>query len=111
MLNLLKFRATGDYSNFPDESACSGREAFNRYEKRVAPLIKSLGGRIVFSEGAKGTAIGSQGEQWDKIILVEYPSPQTLGEMLASEQYLSNGHHIAAAVENSRLIPTQANAG
>ena len=111
MFNLLKFRAAADHSNSPNESACSGSEAFNRHEKHVAPLIESLGGRIVFFYDARGTVIGPQGEQWDRIILVEYPSPQTLGEMLVSEQYQSIGHHRVAAVEDSGLIPTQANAG
>ncbi|MFT4585741.1 MAG: hypothetical protein ACI8XZ_005516 [Gammaproteobacteria bacterium] len=49
MLNLLKFRAAADYSNSPNESACSGREAFNRHEKHVAPLIESLGVDLYFS--------------------------------------------------------------
>ena len=108
MLNLLKFRESADYRNFPNETPCSGREAFARYETHVIPCIESYGGRFIFSENAKGSVIGPEGENWDKVILVEYPSAQALGEMVASEKYQSFVHHRAAATEDSRLIPTQA---
>ncbi|NQV22419.1 MAG: DUF1330 domain-containing protein [Rhodospirillales bacterium] len=69
--------------------------------------MESYGGRIVFSQNAKASVIGPDGENWDKVVLVEYANAQTLGEMLGSEKYQSIAHHRAAATEDSRLIPMQ----
>ena len=44
MLNLLKFRATADYSDHPDETTCSGEEAYQRYSPLALPCVESVGG-------------------------------------------------------------------
>jgi len=104
MLNLLKYREAADYSGFPDETGCSGREAYRRYMKVVRPCLETVGARIVFSGPVNATVIGPADEVWDDMILVEYPTPQSLGEMRSSSEYQAIEHHRTAALANSRLF-------
>ena len=104
MLNLLRYRDSADYSNYPHEAPCSGREAYRRYIAGVIPCVESLGGCVVFSGPALATVIGPDEEQWDDMLLVEYPSPQSLIDMRASERFQAIEHHRSAALDDSRLI-------
>lgn len=104
MLNLLKYREAADYAEFPDENACSGREAYGRYLKVVRPCLAAVGARIVFAGPVTATVIGPGDEVWDDMILVEYPTPQSLGEMRNSSEYQAIEHHRTAALANSRLF-------
>ncbi len=103
MLNLLRYRKAADYSGFPDEKAFTGREAYRRYMEVVRPCLEAIKARIVFSGPVAATVIGPANEIWDDMILVEYPTPQSLGEMRASAEYQAIEHHRTAALENSRL--------
>lgn len=105
MLNLLKFHPNANYSDHPDEAPCSGKEAFARYEALVVPCFESYGARMIYSGNALATVIGPKEEQWDRVILVEYPSIQHMVDMLGSERYQSFVHHRAAATLDSRLLP------
>ena len=104
MLNLLKYRETADYTNFPDEPASSGREAYRKYLEVVRPCLESVGARIVFSGPTTATVIGPKSEEWDDMLLVEYPAPQSLIDMRASAEYQAIEHHRNAALEDSRLF-------
>lgn len=51
MLNLLRFRATADYSATPElapREPISGEEAFRRYMDHTLPHLRETGGDIVF---------------------------------------------------------------
>jgi uncharacterized protein (DUF1330 family) len=104
MLNLLKYKESADYKHFPDEPPRSGREAYKKYMEVVRPCLESVGGRIVFSGPTTATVIGPEGEEWDDMILVEYPAPQSLTDLMAAAEYQAIEHHRDAALEDSRLI-------
>lgn len=108
MLNLLRYRTEADYSANPNESPCSGKEAYARYAQQAGPLVKSYGGRFVFAGAAANTVIGPKDEQWDDVLLVEYPSVSAFMEMAGSEQYQAFAYHRAAALLDSRLVPIAA---
>ena len=105
MLNLLKFRPTADYSDHPDETPCSGEEAYQRYSALASPCVESVGGRLVYSGKSEAPVIGPVDEKWDKVLLVEYPSIAAFQEMGFSDEYRSVAYHRTAALEDSRLIP------
>ena len=105
MLNLLHYREQADYSKHPHETVCSGRDAYRRYAAGAMPCIEAFGGRLVFAGAAAASVIGPEGERWDDVLLVEYPSGQALLDMLASASYRAIAHHRSAALADSRLIP------
>lgn len=111
MLNLLRYRETADYSPFPELDpgrAVSGREAYNRYSEGVLPLLAGLGGGIEMFGGCHGTLIGPDGEEWDDIVLVRYPSTDAFVQMVGSPEYRAIQGHRSAALADSRLVRTSA---
>jgi uncharacterized protein (DUF1330 family) len=94
MLNLLRFKPDG------------GRERYAKYAEHTAPCLEAVGGRVVYSAEGKAAVIGP--EQWDMILIVEYPSVQKFVEMTTSEAYLKGVHLRTEALADSRLVCMQA---
>ena len=92
MLNLLRFAPDG------------GAEAYARYGAAAAPFLEKAGASIRYLGQVAGTFIG--GEDWDEVILVEYPSKAAFLAMSGDPDY--PGHLRAEALSDSRLICTQA---
>ena len=95
MINLLQFRADG------------GRESYLRYAQEVAPHLQRVGGTVRYAGAAPGVVIGD-GEKpwWDAIIVVEYPSPAALLDMVTNEEYLKVHEYRAAGLDRGDLIAT-----
>jgi uncharacterized protein (DUF1330 family) len=108
MLNLLRYRAQADYSQHPQQTPCSGRDAFKRYAKQSITCIEGVGGKVLFIGAALATVIGPEAERWDEIFLVQYPSRRAFVDMIASTQYRSIAFHRSAALQDSRLIAAHA---
>ena len=94
MLNLLKFKPNG------------GRESYAKYSGNTLPLLQERGGKVVYHAEGKAAVIGN--EQWDTIIIVEYPSRDAFFDMIQSEQYQAGQHLRTEALEDSRLVCMQA---
>lgn len=73
MVNMLKFKANG------------GAAEYAKYGAKVIPLVLSLGGKLLFSGETAMSFIGNG--DWDRIALLEYPSPQTFLQMASSPEY------------------------
>jgi uncharacterized protein (DUF1330 family) len=108
MLNLLRYRAQADYSQHPQQTPCSGRDAFKRYAKQSIACIEGVGGKVLFIGAALATIIGPEAERWDEIFLVQYPSRRAFLDMIASPQYRAIAFHRSAALQDSRLIAAHA---
>ena len=82
MLNLVRFRqksADGDGS---------GWDAYVRYSKADMPLLKAVGGFILWSGHVEGAALGDLGDgRWDWAVLVSYPSRAAFLSMMTSHAY------------------------
>ncbi|MFP6584010.1 MAG: DUF1330 domain-containing protein [Candidatus Hydrogenedentota bacterium] len=94
MLNMLRFKADG------------GREKYREYGKHNAPLLAKVGGKAISRSDARATLIG--GEDWDEILVVEYPSRKAFLDMVLSEEFQQAKHLRQEALEDSRLICMQA---
>jgi uncharacterized protein (DUF1330 family) len=88
MLNLLRFAPDG------------GAERYARYMEAAAPHLDRVGGTLRFLGDAMATVIG--GEEWDEVLLVEYPSCEAFLAMIAEPDYPSDLR--SAALADSRLI-------
>lgn len=108
MLNLLRYRPRADYAQHPQQTPCSGRDAFKRYAKSSIVCIEAVGGKVLFIGAALATVIGPETEHWDEIFLVRYPSRRAFLDMIASDEYRAISFHRSAALQDSRLIAAHA---
>jgi uncharacterized protein (DUF1330 family) len=103
MLNLLKFaeKASADGDG---DGAQSGRDSYARYGDRVRSMLEEMGARVLWQGGADSVVIGGDGDDWDAVILVEYPSRQAFIEMTSSPKYQEVSKDRTAGLADSRLI-------
>ena len=100
MLNLLKFaERAGD-----ENGAGSGRDSYARYGERVRSMLEQVGGRILWQGRADSVVIGGEDDEWDAVILVEYPSRKAFIEMTSSPKYGDVSKDRTAGLADSRLI-------
>lgn len=109
MLNLLKFKKIADYTNLEQlkpAKEISGVEAYQRYMDSTIPELEKAGSKILYYGKANSFLIGPDSEKWDAILLVEHDSVSKFMEFARNEDYLKNAGHRTAALEDSRLLPT-----
>ncbi|MEB2777444.1 DUF1330 domain-containing protein [Algoriphagus sp. D3-2-R+10] len=109
MLNLLKFRITADYTNLEDlkpSKEISGEEAYQLYMDSTLPELEKAGSRIIYFGRSQNYLIGPDSEKWDAVLLVEHESVLQFMKFAQNLDYLKNAGHRTAALEDSRLLPT-----
>lgn len=105
MLNLLRYNERAEY---PDgSSACSGREAYLRYAAEVQVHLERVGAVVVRRATALLAFIAPEGERWDEVVLVRYPSVGAFLRMISDPGYLQSSAHRRAALAEARLIVTR----
>lgn len=108
MLNLVRFRATADYSASPElapATPISGAEAFERYIHHTLPFLHQSGGELLFLGSGGPFLIGPEHERWDLAMMVRQSSVQSFFAFATDEAYLAGMGHRTAAIEDSRLLP------
>jgi uncharacterized protein (DUF1330 family) len=82
MVNLMRFRERSL------DGDGSGWDAYLRYSALTVPMIKAHGGTLLWTGDAKAVALGRQdGNQWDYLALVYYPSVAAFIDMMTSQDY------------------------
>lgn len=82
MVNLMRFRERSLDGNG------SGWDAYLRYSALTVPMIKARGGTLLWTGNAKAVALGAEeGNQWDYVALVYYPSVAAFIDMMTSADY------------------------
>lgn len=104
MLNLLRFRDQARYGEGSSEPARSGRQAYGEYSKTALRKVQGVGGELVWMGRTRASLIAPEGEQWDEVLLVRYPSATAFASMLADLEYQAATRHRTAALEEARLI-------
>lgn len=66
------------------------------------------GAKILWMGDIIGNVIAPSEEKWDLILLVEYPSFAMLQKLFANPEYQAAIFHRTAALEDSRLIASNA---
>ncbi len=100
MLNLLRFadRAAGD-------AGTSGADSYETYGDQMREIMAERGIKLLWRGRPDSVLIGDDdGDAWDLVLLVEYPSRKAFIEMATSEEYEKVGEHRTAALLDSRLI-------
>ena len=113
MVNLVRFRDRSLDGNG------SGWDAYSRYSKGDMPLLRKVGGTVIWAGHVEGASLGDLGDgRWDWVVLALYPSRAAFLEMMTSPDYAAinvdreNGvedHVILAANQTySKLVGTPA---
>ena len=92
MLNLLRFKGE------------AGRASFEKYLEHAHPLGEKVGIRFMYAGAGQVSVIGP--EQWDMLVLVEYPNRAAFLSLVQSAEYKAIVHYRYEALEDSRLILT-----
>ena len=108
MMNLLKFRETANYSPDAGMASCSGKVAYDRYQHAFTVAVGTISQAEVLYDGpCEQVFIGQAGTDatnWDKLLLVRYPSRQHFLAMMADDSYRDALVHRYAGLERTVLI-------
>ncbi len=110
MLNLLRFRASADYTDHPELAPVqpiSGADAYRRYMAHGAPFFAAVRGEIQYAGEGGDLLIGPADGRWDLVLLVRYPSKEAFLEFVSNPDYRAGLGHRMAALEDSRLLPLE----
>ena len=109
MLNLLKFRKQATYPAGSPHPPCSGAEAYRRYQTAFVETVGDVSRAEVVWEGKIDRPfIGDASQDWDKCLLVRYPSRQHFLAMMADAAYREALVHRYAGLERTILLQMQA---
>ena len=94
MLNLIKLKPDG------------GLESYKKYMAAVAPLLARVGGSVRWAGYGAELVIGTDGDDWDLVLVVEYPKRQALIELIGSPDYQAIQHLRDDSLTRSLLLAT-----
>jgi uncharacterized protein (DUF1330 family) len=95
MVNLLRYKPRADE---PD-GGLSGEAAYRRYAEPMRKFVESKGGRFLWIGRVDSQVIGSGGEDFHVIALVEYPSRQAFLAIATDPHVQEIGQHRTAGLE------------
>ena len=105
MVNLMRFRERSL------DGDGSGWDAYLRYSALTVPMIKARGGTLLWTGNARAVALGARdGNQWDYVALVHYPSVAAFIDMMTSADYESRSdpHRRNGCAEHVIIATTEA---
>jgi uncharacterized protein (DUF1330 family) len=95
MLNLLRFKPDG------------GRERYLQYVEHFNRTAKPYGARTVYVGDGLTPVVAEEGQAWDAVLLVEYPSRQAFTDMIRDPEYQKGTHLRTEALEEAVLQATK----
>lgn len=108
MVNLLKFHITAQYPAGSDYGPCSGAEAYGRYQHAFSVAVKAVSGADILFDGPVDQVfigmVGGNDTDWDKVLIVRYPSRQHFLSMMADPQYRDALQHRYAGLARTVLL-------
>ena len=105
MVNLMRFRERSL------DGDGSGWDAYLRYSALTVPMIKARGGTLLWTGEAKAIALGPHdGNEWDFVALVFYPSVAAFRDMMTSEPYERDAdpHRVNGCAEHVIIATSEA---
>jgi uncharacterized protein (DUF1330 family) len=98
MINLLKFKRD------EENSLEQGLAAYDRYGKEVFPLMEKVGAKVLWVGAVDQVFIGASADEWDQVLLVEYPSRKAFSDMISMPEYDKAHNNREAALEKTALL-------
>ena len=103
MINLLKFKPRAEAE--AGIAARSGRDLYREYGRLVRPFLEKVGGRVICAVAPQHIIIGDDADDWDEVLVVEYPSRDAFFQMISIPGYPSDVREKALA--RSALIASK----
>lgn len=75
MLNLLRYDGE------------QGRRSYGEYLSRARKFFGAVGGRVIYAGDCGQALVAPEGDAWDSVLLVEYPSRSAFLEMVKDPAY------------------------
>ena len=94
MLNLLRFKGDG------------GRETYWHYLGQAGPILARVGAEIVFAGDGMAALAEEDGQSWDAVVLVSYPTRHAFAALANDPDYAVVAPLRTAALEEGVLQPT-----
>ena len=94
MLNLLRFRPDG------------GRERYAEYSEHFRRTAGPYGAEVVYIGDGSTAVVAEDGQAWDAVLLVRYPSRQAFSDMIRDPEYQKGTHLRTEALEEAVLQAT-----
>lgn len=96
MLNLLRFNE-------------GGRESYTAYAQALSEVfLPKYGGHVLYAGDGGTILVAEAGQDWDAVLLVQYPSRQAFSDMVADPDYQQVTHLRTAALTEAVLQATTA---
>jgi uncharacterized protein (DUF1330 family) len=96
MLNLLRF-------------APGGRERYDEYARALeATFLPQVGAEVLYAGDGHTALVAEDGQAWDAVLLVRYPSRRAFSQMVADPAYQEVTHLRTEALVEAVLQPTTA---
>ena len=93
MLNLLRF-------------AEGGRAHYAEYARAAAPFLEKAGASVVYAGSGATALVADDGQAWDAVLLVRYPSRAAFSAMVADPEYQRITQLRASALHEAVLQAT-----
>jgi uncharacterized protein (DUF1330 family) len=99
MLNLLKFKPRADSSE-----GTTGEEAYRSYGDVAVTMIEERGGSVIWAGRADQILIGDPADDWDQVLLVQYPSRAAFLDMVSQPSYQEAHQHRESGLERTVVV-------
>lgn len=94
MLNLLRFADGG------------GRASYDEYSRHTREFLAKVGGEVVYAGDGSTALVAEDGQAWDAVLLVKYPSRAAFCQMVADPEYQKGTHLRTEALSEAVLQAT-----
>jgi uncharacterized protein (DUF1330 family) len=98
MLNLLKFKTAAS------DGSGSGAAAYDRYGNAAVEMLEARGAKVLWVGRGEQILIGDPAEDWDQVLLVEYPSRKTFIEMVTTPEYDEAHKHRESGLDRTVIV-------
>jgi uncharacterized protein (DUF1330 family) len=82
-----------------------GRERYLQYSVAAQPIVRSLGGQLLYAGECVEPLSVAPGQAWDGIVVVRYPSRAAYAQMLQDPAYEKISSLRSAALREAALFP------
>jgi uncharacterized protein (DUF1330 family) len=95
MLNLLRYKPDG------------GRESYGKYADALqGTYLEKYGAEVIYAGKGSTALVAEEGQAWDAVLLVRYPSRQAFCSMVADPDYQQFTHFRTEALSEAVLQAT-----
>ena len=94
MLNLLRFRPDG------------GRDGYAAYVEHFRATSGPFGAEVLYMGDGSTALVAEDGQAWDAVLLVRYPSRQAFSDMVRDPAYQAGSHLRTEALTEAVLQAT-----